>query len=143
LISYGIVLREEGQTDQAREVLAESVRAYPWNWSAWLDLTALPSLSWEHIARLDLPHHIMRCVLLLLLLLLYVFNLLTNLFLFKMLTSLGRDFFYAQASLEFQQINQCLRIYDLLAAIFPHSDFLLAQRAIAHYHSRGTFSLSF
>jgi hypothetical protein len=54
------VLREEGQLDKARDMLAESVRAYPWNWSAWLDLAALPSLSWEHIASLNLPHHIMR-----------------------------------------------------------------------------------
>lgn len=54
------MLREEGQLDKARDMLAESVRAYPWNWSAWLDLAALPSLSWEHIASLNLPHHIMR-----------------------------------------------------------------------------------
>jgi len=103
---YGIVLREEGQVDKAREAFAESVRAYPWNWSAWLDLAALPSLSWEHIAGLDLPHHVMR------------------------------DFFYAQACLEFQQISVCLRIYDALTLVFPLSDFLLAQRAIANYHLR-------
>lgn len=103
---YAIVLREEGQLDKARDMLAESVRAYPWNWSAWLDLAALPSLSWEHIASLNLPHHIMR------------------------------DFFYAQACLEFQQVGVCLRIYDVLASVFPHSDFLLAQRAIANYHLR-------
>ena len=54
------MLREEGQLDKARNMLAESVRAYPWNWSAWLDLAALPSLSWKHIASLNLPHHIMR-----------------------------------------------------------------------------------
>lgn len=58
--SYGLVLREENQFDKARKMLAESVRSYPWNWSAWLDLAALPLLSWEHIADLNLPHHIMR-----------------------------------------------------------------------------------
>ncbi len=50
-----------------------------------------------------------------------------------------RDFFYAQACLEFQQVGVCLRIYDVLASVFPHSDFLLAQRAIANYHLRGPF----
>ncbi len=59
---YGVVLREQGMIAKATEMLARSLRAYPWNWSAWLDLAALPTLDWSTIAGLDLPLHIMRYV---------------------------------------------------------------------------------
>lgn len=38
---YGIVLRENGHNAAARDILVKSVDAYPWNWSAWLELQAL------------------------------------------------------------------------------------------------------
>ena len=45
---YGIVLRElgfihssEGNPTSACEMFMESIEAYPWNWSAWLDLSAI------------------------------------------------------------------------------------------------------
>ncbi|XP_057857553.1 anaphase-promoting complex subunit 8 isoform X2 [Cryptomeria japonica] len=38
---YGIVLHERGKDKLARDVLVKSVDAYPWNWSAWLELQAL------------------------------------------------------------------------------------------------------
>lgn len=38
---YGIVLRENGHNTAARDILVKSVDAYPWNWSAWLELQAL------------------------------------------------------------------------------------------------------
>ncbi len=50
---------------------------------------------------------------------------------------LNRDFFYAHVCLEFQQSNSCLQIYDALSQVFPRSDYILAQKAIANYHLRG------
>lgn len=35
---YGMVLHERERNAEARTVLSASVNAYPWNWSAWLEL---------------------------------------------------------------------------------------------------------
>jgi anaphase-promoting complex subunit 8 len=35
---YGMVLHERERDAEARAVLCASVNAYPWNWSAWLEL---------------------------------------------------------------------------------------------------------
>jgi hypothetical protein len=35
---YGVVLHEQQRKADARTVLCVSVNAYPWNWSAWLEL---------------------------------------------------------------------------------------------------------
>lgn len=39
--SYGIVLKELRDPAGARQMLCQSVSAYPLNWSAWLDLASL------------------------------------------------------------------------------------------------------
>ncbi|CAK0854219.1 unnamed protein product [Prorocentrum cordatum] len=41
LYLYGVVLRGAERATEARGVLLESVRAFPCNWSAWLDLLAV------------------------------------------------------------------------------------------------------
>lgn len=35
---YGVVLHDQQRKADARTVLCVSVNAYPWNWSAWLEL---------------------------------------------------------------------------------------------------------
>ncbi len=35
---YGVVLHDQQRKADARTVLCASVNAYPWNWSAWLEL---------------------------------------------------------------------------------------------------------
>jgi hypothetical protein len=41
LFLYGLVLRDLDATALARQVLLQSVKAYPWNWSAWKTLSTL------------------------------------------------------------------------------------------------------
>mmetsp|Transcript_98791 Transcript_98791/g.205940 ORF Transcript_98791/g.205940 Transcript_98791/m.205940 type:complete len:636 (+) Transcript_98791:76-1983(+) len=41
LYLYGIVLKGLDRKADARQALVKSVEAFPWNWSAWLDLMAL------------------------------------------------------------------------------------------------------
>lgn len=35
---YGIVLRKRGEEEEAARVLLDSVKAYEFNWSAWMEL---------------------------------------------------------------------------------------------------------
>lgn len=44
LFRYSVFLREMNMKDQAKEVIIQSIRKYPWNWSAWLDLIPLCSI---------------------------------------------------------------------------------------------------
>jgi hypothetical protein len=48
-----------GKTEKARNVLTESVRLYPCNWSTWKALNAVCS-EWEDVISLNLPEHFMR-----------------------------------------------------------------------------------
>lgn len=56
---YGVVLHELDRKAEARAALCMSVNAYPWNWSAWLELQALCT-DFEILATLDLQDHWMR-----------------------------------------------------------------------------------
>jgi len=47
-----------------------------------------------------------------------------------------RDFFYAHVCLELQQNAESLRIYQALLPVFPGSNYILAQTAIANYNLR-------
>lgn len=38
---YGVVLKAHKRNEEARAALVQSVSAFPWNWSAWLDLASL------------------------------------------------------------------------------------------------------
>eukprot|EP00742_Colponemidia_sp_Colp-10_P007638 GILJ01008232.1.p1 GENE.GILJ01008232.1~~GILJ01008232.1.p1 ORF type:complete len:550 (-),score=76.95 GILJ01008232.1:140-1789(-) len=59
LYIYGVVLKEMESKDKARAVFVQSVNAYPWNWSAWLDLTFLCS-DRSKIDELKLNRHWMQ-----------------------------------------------------------------------------------
>lgn len=56
---YGVVLHELDRKSEARAALCMSVNAYPWNWSAWLELQALCS-DHDNLLSLDLHDHWMR-----------------------------------------------------------------------------------
>ena len=56
LYLHGIVQKEMGRTDEARNTFCESARAFPLNWSLWLDLASLCA-SKDIIAKLHLPEH--------------------------------------------------------------------------------------
>jgi anaphase-promoting complex subunit 8 len=48
-----------GKVEKSRNVLTESVRRYPCNWSAWKALNSVCS-EWEDVISLTLPDHVMR-----------------------------------------------------------------------------------
>lgn len=56
---YGVVLHELDRKAEAQAALCMSVNAYPWNWSAWLELQALCT-DHDNLQTLDLPDHWMR-----------------------------------------------------------------------------------
>lgn len=41
---YGVILRERDKNADACVMLCASVNAYPWNWSAWLELQVIYSI---------------------------------------------------------------------------------------------------
>lgn len=49
-----------------------------------------------------------------------------------------RDFFLGHVKLELQQNTESLQIYQSLSKIFPNSNYILSQTAIANYNIRGT-----
>lgn len=59
LYLYGIVLRDKGCGSQALSVLVESVNSYPWNWSAWTELTSLCT-TLDMLRTLNLKNHWMK-----------------------------------------------------------------------------------
>ena len=107
LYLYGIVLREQDMDEQARTVLAESVNAYPWNWSAWTDLARLctENETVQGLFRQLEPHWM-------------------------------RYFFLAYVTLELQQNEQSLEYYSFLSPHFPNSTYIAAQMAIGNYNVR-------
>ncbi|GAQ83915.1 Anaphase-promoting complex [Klebsormidium nitens] len=56
---YGVVLHQREKKAEARKALAISVNAYPWNWSAWLELQELCT-KLEDLPTLALEPHWMR-----------------------------------------------------------------------------------
>ncbi|CAM6019838.1 unnamed protein product [Sphagnum balticum] len=56
---YGVVLHDQQRKADARTVLCASVNAYPWNWSAWLELQALCT-DHDILTTLNLKNHWMR-----------------------------------------------------------------------------------
>ncbi|KAJ0765947.1 putative tetratricopeptide-like helical domain superfamily [Helianthus annuus] len=59
LYLYGLVLKAKGNENLARTVLVESVNAYPWNWSAWLELQSLCTTT-DTLNSLKLNNHWMK-----------------------------------------------------------------------------------
>lgn len=102
---YGVILRERDKHAEACVMLCASVNAYPWNWSAWLELQALCTDP-DIFHTLDLKDHWMR------------------------------DFFVASLFLDLQRNSEGLARYQSLYLLFPGSDHILAQTAVAHYNLR-------
>lgn len=91
------------------EMLIQSVRVYPYNWSAWLELaTLVPTHDQLQAVAAQLPHTIMR------------------------------TFFMAHLSGEFQHLGQdeCQSLFDALLGVFPNSRYLTAQQAVLLYNFR-------
>lgn len=109
LYLYGITLRGLELKAEARRVLLEAVRAYPCNWSAWLDIIAISSdlddVSDMH-AEINLPDHWMTC------------------------------FFQAALSMELQRNEEARDLYTGLRRHFPESSYILSQIATCYYNMR-------
>lgn len=91
-----------------RSVLVESVKMYPWNWSAWADLSAVLK-DVDMLQQIDaaLPSHFLK------------------------------PFWRAHAYLELQQNQNAHQIYVELLDFFPASSFLKGQIALAKYNLQG------
>ncbi|CAM9798971.1 unnamed protein product, partial [Discosporangium mesarthrocarpum] len=88
-------------------VLVESIRAYPFNWSAWLDLASLNNSeadkATEELEK-DPPSEWMF------------------------------QFYLQHLYLEQQHSLEALSVLEGLAVLFPNSSYLLSQTAVAQYH---------
>lgn len=92
--------------DEAKKALIHSLRAFPYNWSAWQDLLSLCSTVTElnELKELQLPEHWMT------------------------------SFFLGAAYLEVQQNEASLQHYERLQAHFPSSAYIQSQIATCHYN---------
>lgn len=112
LYLYGITLRGLDLQVEARQMLLESVRVFPCNWSAWLDIIAICSdLGDTNGARsqleaLRLPDHWMV------------------------------HFFHAALNLELQRNETAQERYAGLQRHFPESSYILSQTATCQYNMR-------
>lgn len=110
LYLYGITLRGLELKAEARRVLLQAVRAFPCNWSAWLDIIAISSdlddVSNGGQAVPDLPNHWMVW------------------------------FFQAAFHMELQQNEDARELYSTLRRRFPGSSYVLSQIATCHYNMR-------
>lgn len=109
LYLYGITLRGLELKAEARRVLLQSVRAYPCNWSAWLDIIAISSDLddvTEMQSQLELPNHWMTL------------------------------FFEGALSMELQKNEEARELYSTLRRHFPESSYILSQIASCYYNMR-------
>ncbi|KAL8948244.1 MAG: hypothetical protein Q9222_005555 [Ikaeria aurantiellina] len=105
---YGVILAKGNSESEAKDYLIRSVNLNPYNWSAWLELRdLLPSVEALRSIYPLLPTNILTLL----------FNL------------------DASQSL-YQTSPQTHDSLTSLLAIFPHSTYLLTQRALLHYHSK-------
>ncbi|KAK4232757.1 anaphase promoting complex subunit 8 [Achaetomium macrosporum] len=121
---YGMVLAKEKNDNLALDYLMQSVRLFPWNWGAWLEITNLVSrveqasstgpsslrLLLNEIAR-HLPQNIMSFI--------FHINAAVNLY---------------------QQGPGLASSLNGLLGIFPTSSFLLTCKALLYYHSKDLFA---
>mmetsp|Transcript_58831 Transcript_58831/g.140283 ORF Transcript_58831/g.140283 Transcript_58831/m.140283 type:complete len:625 (-) Transcript_58831:166-2040(-) len=115
LYLYGMVLRGLERNAEAQSVLLESVRQFPCNWSAWLDIIAISSdgastttnsSPLENMSQ-QLPNHWMTWI------------------------------FKAAMLVELQRNEEAMQVYSiLLQRSFPDSSYLLSQLATCYYNMR-------
>lgn len=106
LYVYGIVLRGMEMKVEARQILVQSVTAFPWNWSAWLDILAICSDLNDVAtvrAELNVPDHWMS------------------------------SFFWAAFNMEMQLNGTAKELYAKLKISFPDSSYILSQIATCQY----------
>jgi len=108
LYLYGITLRGLEMMEEARRILLKSVRAFPCNWSAWLDIIAtcsdLNDITDLRRSCAEAPNHWMA--------------------------------WFAQAALdiECQRNEEAFTIYSALRRFFPDSSHILSQIAACQYN---------
>ena len=98
--------------EKAQSALIQSVLAYPWNWSAWLELESFVTSSHKMIAILDqlpIDHVMTKC--------------------FQIHVSVGLDLY---------PLETVLSLCDSVAKVFQDSSWLSAQRALIYYNHKGT-----
>ena len=95
---------------ESKEILIESCNLYPWNWAAWSLLISL-CIEVEHFKQVNelLLPHYMK------------------------------DFFVAALFVELQLNEESFQLLSALSDVFPHSNFVLLQKAIAHFNLRSLF----
>lgn len=125
---YGIVLAKSRTEDDARKWLVTSVRNFPFNWGAWLELSDLLN-NIEEVSRVP---RIQR----------FVANESSGK-LQKLVPELQQNLmtliFHLYASQElYQSTEQVHHTLTELETVFPESQFLKTQRALLFYHSKGT-----
>lgn len=88
-----------------RSIFIESIKKYPWNWSAWLDLSSTihDSSTLSRVSE-DLPDHQ-----------------------FKL-------FWKAHSLFEMQYYNKALSMYEHLYKLYPENNYIKAQMASATYY---------
>eukprot|EP00752_Nemacystus_decipiens_P011506 g10217.t1 len=92
----------------SQEVLARSLRLFPYNWSAWLDLASLCLETDTVPEALEADHS----------------------------SQWMYQFFLQHLLVEQHRSTDALSILDNLHVAFPGSSYVLAQTAVAHYHLR-------
>lgn len=107
LFLYGLVLKERDRPKEARGILCESVNKYPWNWSAWKQLSSLCKDK-DVMPNLEVNTHWMKLF-----------------FLADVLLELHQH-----------EHEEVLHLLDALSQQFPKSTHVLAQQAMAHYNKR-------
>ncbi|KAF2754654.1 TPR-like protein [Pseudovirgaria hyperparasitica] len=105
---YGIVLAKNKNERLAKKWLLESVRVYPYNWGAWVELSSLLATSDELSAVIEqVPPNIMA----------FIFHI------------------YSSQEL-YQSTDRVHANLNEIESIFPTSSFLKTQRALLYYHSK-------
>jgi anaphase-promoting complex subunit 8 len=117
LFVYGLILKHRRLKKEAGTVLVSSIRKFPWNWSAWLELIQLvgppPALQgWEYGPQMNFTDHE------------------------NMSGSWMSHFFEARLATEWQCSMFAINMINQLLQIFPQSVFLRGEQAIAYYNHR-------
>ncbi|KAJ8599760.1 hypothetical protein CTAYLR_003403 [Chrysophaeum taylorii] len=113
----------ENEVNDARDVLAESARLFPWNWSAWLDMSELTSPSFDHrpgaaamtAAMTRRPPDLRGTV---------------------GSAELVQACHVARVAIEQQRCDDALKLLGELKVLLETSTFVVAHEALAHYARR-------
>ncbi|CAM0141444.1 unnamed protein product [Umbelopsis sp. WA50703] len=112
LYLYGVVLRKRKANQKATEVLLQSVREYPYFWSAWMELATMVDTrkmfqDLQMVLDQTLPKHIMK------------------------------DLFLAHMALQLHQPAELFRsLMEPISSLFPHSTYIKSQWATLRYDLR-------